>query len=119
MENLITNQLEENIVEGNIIKDIRNHFTLEKKQDSVKDRVLRDIRTLFEPEENYYRLAEIVNVCHNNYIEYESNGDKNKTLSVKEFLDIIRPYLRKIINDYEKQGEWKTQLTIAINLFSF
>ena len=33
MENLITNQIKENIVEGNIIKDIRNHFTLEKKKD--------------------------------------------------------------------------------------
>ena len=33
MENLITNQIKENIVEGNIIKNIRNHFTLEKKKD--------------------------------------------------------------------------------------
>ena len=34
----------------------------------------------------------------NNYIEYESNGDKNKSLSVKKYLDKIRPYLKDINN---------------------
>ena len=31
MQNLVTNQTEQNIVEDNIIKDIRNLFTSEKK----------------------------------------------------------------------------------------
>ena len=47
----------------------------------------------------------------------ESNGDKDKSLSIKEYLDIIRPYLNGIINDYKTQGEWKLHLTIAINFF--
>ena len=42
---------------------------------------------------------------NSNYIEYESKGDKNKTLSIKEYLNMIRPYLRDIINDDETQGE--------------
>ena len=31
---------------------------------------------------------------------------------------MIRPYLSDIINDHKTQGEWKIQLTIAINLIS-
>ena len=30
---------------------------------------------------------------NNNYIEYESNGARNKSLSLEEYLDKIRPYL--------------------------
>ena len=44
---------------------------------------------------------------NSNYIEYESKGDENKTLSIKEYLNMIRPYLRDIINDDETQGEWE------------
>ena len=32
-----------------------------------------------------------------NYIEYESNGDKNKNSSPEEYLDIIRQYLSDMI----------------------
>ena len=31
---------------------------------------------------------------------------------------MIRPYLSDIINNHKTQGEWKIQLTIAINFFS-
>ena len=34
-----------------------------------------------------------------NYIEYERNGDKNKALSVEEYLNKVRAYLKDIIND--------------------
>ena len=49
-----------------------------------------------------------------NYIEYVSNGD-NKTLSIKEYLDMIRPYLNDLIDKHKTQGEWKIQLAMAIN----
>ena len=55
---------------------------------------------------------------NSNYIEYESNGDKDKSLSVKEYLNIIRPYLSDITNDLKTQGEWKIELTIAIDFMS-
>ena len=69
-----------------------------------------------------------------NYIEYESRGDKDKNLSLEEYLDIIRPYLRDMINNYKAPmkfktpsreiidgdsfGEWKIQLTMQINFIS-
>ena len=36
------------------------------------------------------------------YIELKSNGDRNKTLSIKEYLDYIEPYLKDIINNLKK-----------------
>ena len=41
------------------------------------DKILRDIRTLFEPEEDYCEPVRIGNAFSSNYIEYESNGDKD------------------------------------------
>ena len=43
------NHIERNITEDNTIKDIRNLFKLKKKKDNdVKDKIIRDIRFLFE-----------------------------------------------------------------------
>ena len=39
------------------------------------------------------------NTFCDNYIEYESEGNKNKTLSFEEYLNKIRPYLCNMIND--------------------
>ena len=51
-------------------------------------------------------------------MNYESNSDKNKTLSVEEYLNKIRPYLKDIINNLKKSDTWKIQLTIANNFIS-
>ena len=53
-----------------------------------------------------------------NFIEYESNGDRNKNLSVKECFNKIKLYLRDIMIDLQNSGTWKAQLTIAISLIS-
>ena len=53
-----------------------------------------------------------------NYIEYESKRDKDKTVSIKEYLNRIRPYLVDIINNHKTQGKWEIQLTVAINFLS-
>ena len=51
----------------------------------------------------------------NNFTEYESNDDRNKILSVEDYLNKIRPYLKDITNNLKKSGMWKIQLTIANN----
>ena len=38
---------------------------------------------------------------NNNYIQYESIGDKDKSLSIKEYIDMIRQYLTDLINDHK------------------
>ena len=67
------------------IKDIRNIFRLEKETKAIEYRILRDIKDLSEhkEEENYYKPVRVSNFWCNNYIEYQSNGDGNKTLSVE------------------------------------
>ena len=71
-----------------------------------------------EPKEDNYNPVRIGNAFSSNYIEYKSNGDKGKTLSIKYYLDEIKPYLTDIINDHKTQGEWKIHLTVAVNFFS-
>ena len=104
--------------EENIIKDIRNLFRLKKEIKGIKDILLRNIKNLFgyeKEEENYYKPVRVNNFWSNNYIEYKSNGDKNK-ISVEEYLNKIRPYLKGIINNIKKPDTWKAQLTITNNL---
>ena len=76
-----------------------------------------------------------VSAFNSNYIQYESIGDKNKNISIKKYIDIIRSNLSDIINnnktqrqwkilpgniitDYKTQREWKIYLTIVIKFIS-
>ena len=80
--------------------------------------MLRDIRTLYESNEENHKSIKINNAFNGDYIEYENDGDKDNILSVKEYLEMIRQYLCDIINNHETQNEWKIQLLLAINFVS-
>ena len=100
---------------------MRNLFRLEKETKAIKDRQLIDNNNLSkheEEEENYYNPIRVSNFWSNNYIGYESNSDRNKTLSAEEYLNKIRTYLKYIINNLKKSDTWKIQLTIANNFIS-
>ena len=66
-------------------------------------------------EENYYKLVRVSNYLSKNYIEFDSNGDRNKRPSIEECLKKISPYLIDIINNIKKSDTWTIQLTIANN----
>ena len=69
----------------------------------IKDRIIRDIRALVEQQgQDYYKPKRVSNLWNNNYIAYESNGDKNRSLSLDEYLNKIELYLRNIITDLQK-----------------
>ena len=91
------------------IKDIRKLYIQEKEIKAIKDRVLRDINNLFghEEDENYYKPVRVSNVWSNIYIKYESNDERNKTLSVEEYVNKIRAYLKDIINNLKTLDTWK------------
>ena len=38
---------------------------------------------------------------------YESSGDKDFILSIYEYFDIIRSYLRDMTDNHKARGEWK------------
>ena len=54
----------------------------------------------------------------NNFIVYKRNNDNNKNLSIKDYLDEIKPNLKNILNNHKKSDTWKIQLTIQINFIS-
>ena len=90
------------------IKEIR-------KEDYDSDKIIRDVRGLCESDKDYYEPKKIKVAFNDNYVEYESNGDKDKRLSIEEYLNMIRSYLRNIIDNHK--DEWKIQLTMEINFF--
>ena len=63
-----------------------------------------------------YKPTIVKSGYNNNYIEYRSEG--NKLLTIEEYLALIEPYLRELINDHKSKGEWKIQLTAQINFIS-
>ena len=81
---------------------------------------IRDVKNLFDLsiDEDYYKPIISKSAFNNNYIQYESKGNKDKILTISEYLDMIRPYLNDIINDHKNQGEWRIQLTMEINFIS-
>ena len=54
-----------------------------------------------EVDEDYSKLIKTKSAFNGNYIENESKGDKDKILLPKEYFDMIRQYLRDMINDYK------------------
>ena len=62
-------------------------------------------------DDDYYKLKLIRSSFKNNYKYYESRGDKDKNLSVNQYLYMIMLYLRELINDH-KTDKWKTQLNM-------
>ena len=105
----------------------KNLFELKKSLDSLKKyydydteyQGIRDIGNLFdEVDEDYHKPIKTKKAFNGNYIKYESKGDKDKNLLPKEYLHMIRPYLRNMINDHKTRIEWKIQLTVPINFIS-
>ena len=48
---------------------------------------------------------------------YESRDDKDNKLALYEYFDIIRPYLKDLIDNHK--GEWKIQLSMRMIFVSF
>ena len=99
-----------NEVDDAIIKYIRNLFRLKKENELIKERIVKGIRNLLEHEkEDYYKAVRVGNFWSNNHIECESNGDRDKTLSVEVYRNETRPYLKDRINNLKKSDMWKIQ----------
>ena len=64
-------------------------------------------------DEDHYKPILVKSDYNNNYIQYESKGDK--ILTLKEYLALIERYLKNLTNYYKNKGEWKLQLTAEIS----
>ena len=70
-------------------------------------------------EVDHYEPKEVKSACNGNYVLYESKGDEDNKLAPYEHFDIIRPYLKDLIDDHKAKGEWKIQLSMRIIFVSF
>ena len=70
-----------------------------EKDKIIEENIIKHVR----------KPVRVGNFWSNNYIEYESNIDRNKTLFVEEYLNKIRPFLKYIIHDLKK-SVWKIQI---------
>ena len=61
---------------------------------------------IIKKKKDYYKPVKVGIFYNYNYITYESNGDRNVTLSVKEYRDEIKPYLKNQIIS-KKSDLWK------------
>ena len=95
-------------------------FKLEKYQDydDHEYKGIKDIKDLFKPpiDKDCYKPVLVKSGHNNNFVQHESKGDR--ILSIREYLALIEKYLKKLINQYKKEGEWKIQLIAEINFIS-
>ena len=108
-----------NNISNSKIKEIEeNLFELEKNLSKLKKyhdyddaeyKGMRDVGNLFiqSIDEDYYKPIRTKIAFNDNYIECVSKGDKDKNLSLKEYLNMIKPYLRDIINNHKAHGKLK------------
>ena len=72
--------------------------------------------------EDYYKPILVKSSFKKNYKYYEGRGDKDKTLSTEQYLEMIKPYLSDLINDHKAietgSNEWKIQINMHINVVS-
>ena len=71
--------------------------------DDLDHHGIRDIENLFDNDNDndYYKPIFVKSSFKENYKYYESQGDKDKKLSVEQYLDMIKPYLSDLINENE------------------
>ena len=114
--------------EKNVLECIGQYFnklnsdlsSLKKNRDNIiydkEYRGKEDIEYLFNTinDKDHYEPIKIDQAFDGNCIKYESRGDKDDHLYLDEYLNIIRPYLRDIIDNNKALGEWKIQLVMRI-----
>ena len=102
------------------LKELKEDLNKLKRQryniiDGIEYKRLKEIKNLFNRinEEEYYKPIKTKHAFDDDYMEYESRVDKDN-LSLEQYLNIIRPYLRDMIDNHKAEGEWKIQLVMKI-----
>ena len=86
--------------EKNLIKlEKRRQFKKHHFYDDEYKKIRRARRLFKYPNRDYYKPIKTDDSFDNknNYIKHISKGDKYENLSTKEYLDMIRPYLKDMI----------------------
>ena len=79
---------------------------------------IKDIENLFVNinDADYYQPQLVRSSFKKNYEYYEIRGDKDKKLSIQQYLYMIIPYLTELINEKKNNSiEHKIQLSMSVN----
>ena len=79
---------------------------------------IKDIENLFIniDDANYYKPTLVKSSLKNNFAYYEIRGDRDKKLSVKQYLTMIIPQLTKLIHEKKNNNnEQNIQLSMGVN----
>ena len=100
------------------LKKLNDDF---KKLHKYQDNITYGLDCLFNElnEQDYYKPIEVKSAFDGSYMLYENRGDKDNKLALYEYFDIIKLYLKDLINDYKSKDEWKIQIIIKIVFVSF
>ena len=128
-ENLSDKEKEENY---DYLVNLRNTLNNKEKyqyhdRDDLDYYGIQNIENLFGDvdggnDDDYYKPILVTTSFKNNYKYYESRGDKDKKLSVKQYLYKIMPYLSDLINDHKtirnNSNKCKIQINMLVNFIS-
>ena len=125
-QNLLDNEKEK--IYDHLVKLANNFDKKEEYKHSDHDELdyfgIRKLENLFGDTDNddYYKQVLVESYFEKNYKQYESRGDKDKKLSVKQYLYMIMPYLSDLINEQRNNrdgsNESKIQLNMGVNFIS-
>ena len=89
---------------GRYVKNFKKDF---KRLQKYQYNITYGLDYLFNElnEEDYYEPTEIKSAFDDGYMLYESRGDKDTKLSIDEYFDTIRPYLKDMIDNHKARGE--------------
>ena len=126
-QNLSDNEKEK--IYDHLVKLVNTFDKKEEYKHSDRDDLdyfgIKELENLFgdtDNDDNYYKPVLVKTSFKDGYKYYESRGDKDKKLSVKQYLYMIMPYLSDLINDHKairnESKEWKIQINMHVNFVS-
>ena len=85
---------------------------------------IRNTENVFDniDDNDYYKQILINSSFDENYKFYETEDNKDKKLSIEQYLDMIKPYLSGLINESkaieDNFNEWEIQINMLVNFVS-
>ena len=91
-------------------KKIVNSLLLNKKE------MIKQIEKIISvPKKSAYKPVKVSGAFSDNFVEYKSGSEKDKSISIASYLNKIREHLKKLIDNKRKKRERKIQLVLKIN----
>ena len=92
---------------GNIDKYLKNFKNDLDKSQKYQYNITYGLDYLFSEfnEVDYYEPKEVKSAFNDSYVLYKNKGDKDNKLAIYENFDIIKPYLKDIIDKPKANGE--------------